>query len=146
MCPKRVCISSVGVRDDLYHRDPNSVLVTEFFGSVRKVLLTEHLIDIPEVQLYDCHNNGRWATCVFFFFFWGTLFSRFFFFFFFFEGLHFQENFIWKTSILILKTRTIKSLKEEEIAFIVAIIIIDAALLYLIHWRSCGRLLIRYFV
>ena len=36
-----------------------------------------------------------------------------FFFFFFFEGLYFQENFIWKTSIL--KTRTIKSLKEEEI-------------------------------
>ena len=33
--------------------------------------------------------------------------------FFFFEGLYFQENFIWKTSIL--KTRTIKSLKEEEI-------------------------------
>ena len=33
-------------------------------------------------------------------------------FFFFLEGLYFQENFIWKT--LILKTRTIKSLKEEE--------------------------------
>ena len=31
---------------------------------------------------------------------------------FFSEGLYFQENFIWKTSIL--KTRTIKSLKEEE--------------------------------
>ena len=35
---------------------------------------------------------------------------------FFFEGLYFQENFIWKTSIL--KTRTIKSLKEEFIDII----------------------------
>ena len=35
-----------------------------------------------------------------------------FYFIFFFEGLYFQENFIWKISIL--KTRTIKSLKEEE--------------------------------
>ena len=42
---------------------------------------------------------------IFFFFFYV-------FFFFFWERLYFQENFIWKTSIL--KTRTIKSLKEEE--------------------------------
>ena len=32
---------------------------------------------------------------------------------FFFERLYFQKNFIWKTSVL--KTRTIKSLKQEEI-------------------------------
>ena len=48
VCPKRVCISTVGVRRDLYKRDPNSVLVTEFFGSVRNVELTEKLIDLPK--------------------------------------------------------------------------------------------------
>ena len=37
-------------------------------------------------------------------------------FFYFFEGLYFQENFIWKTSIF--KTKTIKSLKEEEIVIV----------------------------
>uniref|UniRef100_A0A2P2I834 GPI-anchor transamidase-like n=1 Tax=Hirondellea gigas TaxID=1518452 RepID=A0A2P2I834_9CRUS len=52
VCPKRVCISTVGVRRDLYNRDPNNVLVTEFFGSVRNVLLTEHLLDIPR-QTYN---------------------------------------------------------------------------------------------
>jgi len=39
VCPKRVCISTVGVRKDLYRRDPNKVLVTEFFGSVRQTQL-----------------------------------------------------------------------------------------------------------
>ena len=42
----------------------------------------------------------------------------FFFFFFFFEGLYFQENFIWKTSIL--KTRSIKSLNILDIYYYVS--------------------------
>ncbi|KAF2355867.1 Peptidase C13 legumain [Trinorchestia longiramus] len=47
VCPKRNCISSVGVRRDLYRRDPTKVLVTEFFGSVRNVLLTKDVISLP---------------------------------------------------------------------------------------------------
>ncbi|KAG0722175.1 putative GPI-anchor transamidase [Chionoecetes opilio] len=47
VCPKRVCISTVGVRRDLYKRDPSRVLVTEFFGSVRNVELTSHILDLP---------------------------------------------------------------------------------------------------
>jgi phosphatidylinositol glycan class K len=40
VCPKRVCISTVGVRKDLFSRDPNKVLITDFFGSLRPVELT----------------------------------------------------------------------------------------------------------
>ena len=56
VCPKRVCISTVGVRQDLYKRDPNSVLVTEFFGSVRNIELTDHIMDLPE-----CGGKGKVA-------------------------------------------------------------------------------------
>jgi len=35
VCPKRVCISTVGVRKDLYHKDPHKVPITDFFGSIR---------------------------------------------------------------------------------------------------------------
>lgn len=35
VCPKRVCISTVGVRKDLYPKDPNNVPITDFFGSIR---------------------------------------------------------------------------------------------------------------
>ncbi|XP_037034553.1 putative GPI-anchor transamidase [Bradysia coprophila] len=37
VCPKRVCISTVGVRKDLFRRDPNKVLITDFFGSIRPI-------------------------------------------------------------------------------------------------------------
>ncbi|XP_044730007.1 GPI-anchor transamidase-like [Chrysoperla carnea] len=33
VCPKHLCISTVGTRTDLFQRDPNTVLVTDFFGS-----------------------------------------------------------------------------------------------------------------
>lgn len=37
VCPKRVCISTVGVRDDLFKRDTSKVPITDFFGAVRPV-------------------------------------------------------------------------------------------------------------
>jgi len=37
VCPKRVCISTVGTRTDLFRRNPNLVPITDFFGSVRKI-------------------------------------------------------------------------------------------------------------
>ena len=40
VCPKRVCISTVGVRKDLFQRDPHKALITDFFGSLRPVELT----------------------------------------------------------------------------------------------------------
>ncbi|XP_064099356.1 putative GPI-anchor transamidase [Macrobrachium nipponense] len=53
VCPKRVCISTVGVRRDLYKRDPNNVLVTEFFGSVRNVELFDNLLNFPVCGSYN---------------------------------------------------------------------------------------------
>lgn len=43
VCPKRLCMSTVGVRKDLFKRDPNKVLVTDFFGSVRPVEITRNV-------------------------------------------------------------------------------------------------------
>ncbi len=40
VCPKRLCISTVGKRTDLFARDPKKVPITDFFGSVRNVELT----------------------------------------------------------------------------------------------------------
>nr|CAG4651884.1 EOG090X07K0 [Triops cancriformis] len=37
VCPKRLCLSTVGYRTDLFARDPSTVPVTDFFGAVRKV-------------------------------------------------------------------------------------------------------------
>jgi len=37
VCPKRLCISDVGVRKDLFRRKLSESLVTDFFGSVRPV-------------------------------------------------------------------------------------------------------------
>ncbi len=45
VCPKSQCISTVAVRRDLYTRDPENVLITDFFGSVRNVeLLPSHIV------------------------------------------------------------------------------------------------------
>lgn len=42
VCPKRVCISTVGVRTDLYNRNVDNVPITDFFGSIRPVeIITE---------------------------------------------------------------------------------------------------------
>ncbi|KAM8930151.1 GPI-anchor transamidase [Pelodytes ibericus] len=37
VCPKSLCVSTPGHRTDLFQRDPHTVLITDFFGSVRKV-------------------------------------------------------------------------------------------------------------
>jgi phosphatidylinositol glycan class K len=46
VCPKRVCISTVGIRRDLYPKDPNSVPITNFFGSVRPVEIMKNTVNI----------------------------------------------------------------------------------------------------
>lgn len=47
VCPKRVCISTVGVRKDLFARDTKKVPITDFFGSVR------HVEVIPDMTPVD---------------------------------------------------------------------------------------------
>jgi len=41
VCPKSQCISTVAVRRDLFDRDPGKVPITDFFGSVRNIELTD---------------------------------------------------------------------------------------------------------
>ena len=52
VCPKRVCISTVGTRTDLFQRDPNKVPITDFFGSVRKVEITRNFVNV------SAHGNS----------------------------------------------------------------------------------------
>ncbi|XP_053595898.1 putative GPI-anchor transamidase [Microplitis demolitor] len=46
VCPKHYCLSTVGVRRDLFRRDPEQVPVTDFFGSLRPVELTDTIVNI----------------------------------------------------------------------------------------------------
>lgn len=46
VCPKSLCVSTPGHRTDLFQRDPKNVLITDFFGSVRKVEITTEKISL----------------------------------------------------------------------------------------------------
>uniref|UniRef100_A0A8C4ITQ0 GPI-anchor transamidase n=1 Tax=Dicentrarchus labrax TaxID=13489 RepID=A0A8C4ITQ0_DICLA len=48
VCPKSQCVSTPGHRTDLFLRDPGSVLITDFFGSVRKVEITMETINLTD--------------------------------------------------------------------------------------------------
>ncbi|XP_043225858.1 putative GPI-anchor transamidase [Amphibalanus amphitrite] len=48
VCPRHQCVSTVGVRSDLFPRNPADVRVTEFFGSVRHVERTDRLVDLGD--------------------------------------------------------------------------------------------------
>lgn len=59
VCPKRVCISTVGVRKDLFRRDPHKVLITDFFGSLRPVELTVSGLNVTALSRTQ-HQTCRW--------------------------------------------------------------------------------------
>ncbi|XP_026555979.1 GPI-anchor transamidase isoform X1 [Pseudonaja textilis] len=46
VCPKSLCVSTPGHRTDLFPRNPNNVLITDFFGSVRKVEITTETVSL----------------------------------------------------------------------------------------------------
>ncbi|XP_070582167.1 GPI-anchor transamidase-like isoform X2 [Ptychodera flava] len=48
VCPKSKCISTVGWRTDLFPRDIDKVLITDFFGSVRNVELNVTTISLEK--------------------------------------------------------------------------------------------------
>lgn len=61
VCPKRVCISTVSVRKDLYSRDPNKVPITDFFGSIRPTEISIERINITlsdEGNSFDYQKNN----------------------------------------------------------------------------------------
>ena len=53
VCPKRLCISTVGKRTDLFARDPFKVPITDFFGSVRNVELTQNIINLTKTEIIE---------------------------------------------------------------------------------------------
>ncbi|MCJ8731988.1 hypothetical protein PDJAM_G00206060 [Pangasius djambal] len=46
VCPPSQCVSTPGHRTDLFLRDPGSALITDFFGSVRKVEITREVVNL----------------------------------------------------------------------------------------------------
>lgn len=54
VCPKSLCVSTPGHRTDLFQRDPKNVLITDFFGSVRKVEITTETISLqPDLGIME---------------------------------------------------------------------------------------------
>uniref|UniRef100_A0A1I8NZ40 GPI-anchor transamidase n=1 Tax=Stomoxys calcitrans TaxID=35570 RepID=A0A1I8NZ40_STOCA len=53
VCPKRLCISTVGVRKDLYKRDPHKVPITDFFGSIRPTEITTGRVNVTMAEEED---------------------------------------------------------------------------------------------
>ena len=56
VCPKRVCISTVGRRTDLFQRDPYRVPITDFFGSVRRVEIGTTPVNFTDAPLPSAGN------------------------------------------------------------------------------------------
>jgi phosphatidylinositol glycan class K len=61
VCPKRVCISTVGRRTDLFGRNPYKVRITDFFGSVRPVDLSDNPVNISATS-EDPESLGEKST------------------------------------------------------------------------------------
>ncbi|XP_010770096.1 GPI-anchor transamidase [Notothenia coriiceps] len=65
VCPKSQCVSTPGHRTDLFLRDPGSVLITDFFGSVRKIEITMETINltdpIQQVELREVMFKVDWG-------------------------------------------------------------------------------------
>lgn len=62
VCPKRVCISTVGIRKDLYPKDPNKVPITDFFGSVRPVELIRSYPNISMIEVDEEQQDDEITT------------------------------------------------------------------------------------
>ena len=59
VCPKRLCISTVGKRTDLFARDPYKVPITDFFGAVRNVELTREVTNVTSEVTRESAEEGH---------------------------------------------------------------------------------------
>ena len=59
VCPKRLCISTVGKRTDLFARDPYKVPITDFFGAVRNVELTREVTNVTSEVSRESAEEGH---------------------------------------------------------------------------------------
>ncbi|XP_055979520.1 GPI-anchor transamidase [Sorex fumeus] len=61
VCPKSLCVSTPGHRTDLFQRDPKNVLITDFFGSVRKVEITTETISLQtDSRIMESSHEEDW--------------------------------------------------------------------------------------
>lgn len=61
VCPKYQCISTVAKRTDLFRRDVNKVLLTDFFGSVRNVELLPDSIHLQNATLHTHSDDSSYV-------------------------------------------------------------------------------------
>lgn len=61
VCPKYQCISTVAKRTDLFRRDVNKVLLTDFFGSVRNVELLPDSIHLQNATLHTHSEDSSYV-------------------------------------------------------------------------------------
>lgn len=62
VCPKRVCISTVGTRTDLFRRNPDLVPITDFFGSVRKISVSSGSVNVSSTPARRLEVEEEAAT------------------------------------------------------------------------------------
>uniref|UniRef100_A0A183DMW6 Protein kinase domain-containing protein n=1 Tax=Gongylonema pulchrum TaxID=637853 RepID=A0A183DMW6_9BILA len=58
-CPKSKCLSTIGVRTDLYPKDPKRVRVTDFFGSSRIMRPITEKIEFDDAWLNTAPFYGN---------------------------------------------------------------------------------------
>nr|SVE88685.1 EOG090X07K0 [Daphnia sinensis] len=57
VCPKYLCLSTVGFRSDLFKRDPNRVFITDFFGSQKRIEMAADPIVLPPPSNAKSRSN-----------------------------------------------------------------------------------------
>jgi len=50
VCPKYLCLSTVGYRSDLFRRDPDKVFITDFFGSQKRITTAASPVVLPSIE------------------------------------------------------------------------------------------------
>nr|KAF6500791.1 hypothetical protein HJG59_007842 [Molossus molossus] len=61
VCPKSLCVSAPGHHTDLFQKDPQNVLITDFFGSVQKVEITTETISLhPDLGITESSDREDW--------------------------------------------------------------------------------------
>jgi hypothetical protein len=57
VCPKYLCLSTVGFRNDLFQRDTNKVFITDFFGSQKRIEMAADPIVVPSPSNKETRLN-----------------------------------------------------------------------------------------
>ncbi|XP_076436653.1 GPI-anchor transamidase-like [Babylonia areolata] len=64
VCPRSQCISTVSKRTDLFQRDPDKVLLTDFFGSVHNVELVQDVIRLANLSAESPPLSSSSSSCL----------------------------------------------------------------------------------